>query len=133
MKRRVTVEIDHAALVRNYRRIAAKVRPAKVLCVLKANAYGLGVSAYAKTLAEAGCEDFGVAEPFEAMELLRVLKKRFLKELLVSVIKSHCFPTLIKRFGIYKFSTHHTIIRKNRSLPIKFFPFFSRKMKLCSF
>ena len=74
MKRRVTVEIDHAALVRNYRRIAAKVRPAKVLCVLKANAYGLGVSAYAKTLAEAGCEDFGVAEPFEAMELKGVLE-----------------------------------------------------------
>ena len=48
MKRRVTVEIDLKALVRNYRRIAAHVRPAKVLCVLKANAYGLGVAAYAR-------------------------------------------------------------------------------------
>ena len=73
MKRRVTVEIDLDALVRNYRRIVARVRPAKVLCVLKANAYGLGVAAYARALAEAGCEDFGVAEPFEAVELLRVL------------------------------------------------------------
>ena len=74
MKRRVVVEIDLKALVRNYRRIAAHVRPAKVLCVLKANAYGLGVGAYAKALAKAGCTMFGVAEPFEAMELKRSLE-----------------------------------------------------------
>jgi alanine racemase len=47
----------------------------KVLAVLKANAYGLGVGAYAKALAEAGCREFGVAEPFEALELLAVLKR----------------------------------------------------------
>ena len=74
MKRRVTVEIDLKALVRNYRRIAAHVRPAKVLCVLKANAYGLGVADYAKALAKAGCTMFGVAEPFEALELKKALK-----------------------------------------------------------
>ena len=73
MKRRVVVEIDLKALVRNYRKIAAHVRPAKVLCVLKANAYGLGVADYAKALASAGCTMFGVAEPYEALELLRVL------------------------------------------------------------
>ena len=75
MKRRVTVEIDLKALVRNYRRIAAHVRPAKVLCVLKANAYGLGVAAYARALASAGCGMFGVAEPFEAIELQDALAK----------------------------------------------------------
>ena len=75
MKRRVTVEIDLDALVRNYRRIAAHVRPAKVLCVLKANAYGLGVAAYARALASAGCGMFGVAEPFEAIELQQALAK----------------------------------------------------------
>ena len=73
MKRRVTVEIDLKALVRNYRRIAAHCRPAKVLCVLKANAYGLGVADYAKALAKAGCTMFGVAEPFEAIELKNAL------------------------------------------------------------
>ena len=73
MKRRVIVEIDLKALVRNYRKIAAHCRPAKVLCVLKANAYGLGVGAYAKALAKAGCTMFGVAEPFEAMELKKAL------------------------------------------------------------
>ena len=74
MKRRVTVEIDLKALVRNYRRIATHCRPAKVLCVLKANAYGLGVADYAKALAKAGCTMFGVAEPFEALELQRSLR-----------------------------------------------------------
>ena len=76
MKRRVTVEIDLKALVRNYRKIVAHVKPMKVLCVLKANAYGLGVAAYAKALAQAGCTDFGVAEPHEAMELIEVLSSR---------------------------------------------------------
>lgn len=74
MKRRVTLEIDLEALVRNYRRIAAYAKPAKVLCVLKANAYGLGVGEYAKALAKAGCKAFGVAEPYEALELARVFK-----------------------------------------------------------
>ncbi|MGN0855664.1 MAG: alanine racemase [Kiritimatiellia bacterium] len=73
MKRRVEVEIDLQALVRNYRRIAAHVKPMQVLCVLKANAYGLGVAAYAAALYGAGCRAFGVAEPFEALELLKVL------------------------------------------------------------
>ena len=76
MKRRVVVEIDLKALVRNYRRIAAHCRPAKVLCVLKANAYGLGVGAYAKALAKAGCTMFGVAEPFEALELRKALASK---------------------------------------------------------
>ena len=76
MQRRVRVEIDLKALVRNYRKIVAHVKPMKVLCVMKANAYGLGVGAYAKALAEAGCTRFGVAEPFEAMELKRVLAGR---------------------------------------------------------
>ena len=75
MKRRVQVEIDLGALVRNYERIAKRVKPLKVICVLKANAYGLGVAAYARALAAAGCERFGVAEPFEALELKKALPR----------------------------------------------------------
>lgn len=75
LRRRVWVEIDLKALVRNYRRIAAHVKPAGVLCVLKANAYGLGVGDYARALASTGCAGFGVAEPFEALELLEVLRR----------------------------------------------------------
>lgn len=69
LKRRVQVEIDLGALVRNYRKIAAHVKPLSVLCVLKANAYGLGVEAYAAALAKTDCAGFGVAEPFEALQL----------------------------------------------------------------
>jgi len=75
MKRRVWVEIDLDALKRNYAKIAAHVKPAKVLCVLKANAYGLGVVDYARALAETDCAGFGVAEPFEALELQKVLRR----------------------------------------------------------
>ena len=75
LKRRVRVEINLGALRRNYERIAAHAKPAKVLCVLKANAYGLGVGDYARALAGTDCAGFGVAEPFEALELIGVLKK----------------------------------------------------------
>ena len=71
--RRVRVEIDLQALKRNYSRIVRHVAPLEVLGVLKANAYGLGVGAYAKALHEAGCRNFGVAEPYEALELRKTL------------------------------------------------------------
>ena len=41
MKHRVRVEIDLAAIRRNYERVVRHVAPAEVLCVLKAGAYGL--------------------------------------------------------------------------------------------
>jgi len=95
IKRRVTVEIDLGALVRNYRKIVAHVKPMRVLCVLKANAYGLGVASYAKALCEAGCRDFGVAEPYEALELQSVLKRgRFAADvqILSSVLPDEIAP-----------------------------------------
>ena len=73
LERRVRLVVDLKALRRNFRRIAAAVDPAGVLCVLKANAYGLGVERYAAALAETSCVGFGVAEPFEALQLKRVL------------------------------------------------------------
>ena len=69
LKRRVWVEIDLERISSNYDKIAASVKPASVLAVLKANAYGLGVLAYAHALAKTNCAGFGVAEPFEAMQL----------------------------------------------------------------
>ena len=70
LQRRVWVEVDLGRLRENYCRIAESVRPAQVLCVLKANAYGLGVDRYASALAETDCIGFGVAEPHEALQLL---------------------------------------------------------------
>ncbi|MBR4654559.1 MAG: alanine racemase [Kiritimatiellae bacterium] len=69
LKRRVWVEIDLGKLRENYARISAAVKPARVLCVLKANAYGLGVMPYARALGETDCAGFGIAEPFEALQL----------------------------------------------------------------
>ncbi len=98
MKHRVWVEIDLGALVANYRKIAAHVKPAKVLCVLKANAYGLGVAAYAKALAAAGCDHFGVAEPYEALELKDVFANAKAKpdiQILSSVLPDE-IPAMVK-------------------------------------
>ena len=88
MDRRVVVEIDLKALVRNYRRIAAHVKPAKVLCVLKANAYGLGVAPFARALGAAGCRNFGVAEPYEALELAAALKAAGVRDAEVQILSS---------------------------------------------
>ncbi len=69
LKRRVWVEVNLGKLRKNYAKIAAAVKPAQVLCVMKANAYGLGVEPYAAALASTDCAGFGVAEPFEALQL----------------------------------------------------------------
>ncbi len=74
LKRRVWVEVDLGKLRRNYAKIAAAVKPAQVLCVMKANAYGLGVEPYAAALAPTDCAGFGVAEPFEALQLAELLQ-----------------------------------------------------------
>lgn len=86
MKHRVEVEIDLEALVKNYHKIASHVSPLKVLAVLKANAYGLGVAAYAKALYAAGARQFGVAEPFEALEIGKVLPKDAEIQILSSIL-----------------------------------------------
>lgn len=96
---RVSVEIDLGALARNYGRIARRVAPLDVVCVLKANAYGLGVVPYAKTLAEAGCRDFGVAELREAFQLLDVFRRlpegrRPRVQILSSVLPEEIAPAL---------------------------------------
>ena len=66
---RAWMEVDLAGLRRNYARVAKAVRPASVLCVVKAGAYGLGAEAFARTLAKCGAAAFGVATPEEAMEV----------------------------------------------------------------
>ena len=69
MKKRVWLEVDLDVLSGNYGRIAGAVRPCVVIGVLKANAYGLGVGSVARSLYEAGCRCFGVADLYEALEL----------------------------------------------------------------
>lgn len=88
LKRRVWVEVDLGKLRANYGRIASAVRPARVLCVLKANAYGLGVLPLAQALAETDTAGFGVAEPFEALQLTQAMDAGALARKGVHVLSS---------------------------------------------
>jgi alanine racemase len=58
--------LDVAALVENWRRLAARARPAECSAVVKANAYGLGIEVVVAALARAGCRCFFVAHLEEA-------------------------------------------------------------------
>ena len=63
------LEVDLDVLAENYRVIATHVAPAKVMPILKANAYGHGLVAVAKKLERAGAPYLGVAYLEEALRL----------------------------------------------------------------
>lgn len=67
--RRAWVEIDLAALARNYHRLVARVAPARIVAVVKADAYGHGATAVARALEPLGVAAFAVALAEEAIEL----------------------------------------------------------------
>jgi alanine racemase len=66
---RAWIEVDHAAIRWNLSVIRRLSGPAQVIGVVKANAYGHGAVAVARTLAEAGVERLAVATVDEAIEL----------------------------------------------------------------
>ncbi len=90
--RRVWLEISLDTLTGNYRKIAAAVAPANVFTVLKANAYGLGGLPIAQALAKAGASGFGVAEPYEALQLLPLGKP---VQILSSILPDEIGPMVV--------------------------------------
>lgn len=66
---RIWLEVDLDTLEQNFKRICSAVKPLKVMAVLKANAYGLGVMPIAERLLKAGADGFCVAELREAVQL----------------------------------------------------------------
>ena len=66
---RIWLEVDLDILEDNFKRICKTVAPLKVMAVLKANAYGLGVLPVAERLVKAGADGFCVAELREALQL----------------------------------------------------------------
>ncbi|HVC43489.1 MAG TPA: alanine racemase [Candidatus Binataceae bacterium] len=62
-------EIDLGALRANYRALSAYTNGAKLMAVVKANAYGHGAVEVATALRREGCAHFGVATIEEAREL----------------------------------------------------------------
>lgn len=61
--------IDLGALRRNYEKLVALAKPARVSAVVKADAYGLGAARVAEVLVDAGCRHFFVAHCGEAAAL----------------------------------------------------------------
>ena len=66
---RAWVEVDHAAIRSNLEAIRQRAGTAQVIAVVKANAYGHGAVAVARTLLGAGVERLAVATVDEAVEL----------------------------------------------------------------
>jgi alanine racemase len=74
-----TIQVDLAAIRANYQLIKEHVKPAKVMAVVKANAYGHGMLEVAKTLDAMGVDALGVADMTEAIELRKSgIKSRIL-------------------------------------------------------
>ena len=67
--RRAVAAIDLRALRANYRALGAYTNGSKIMAVVKADAYGHGAVAIARTLRDEGCAHFGVATVSEAREL----------------------------------------------------------------
>lgn len=63
------IEIDLAALTANFKALERQASNAKVMCVLKANAYGHGLIECARHLEKLGAPYFGVALLQEGIEL----------------------------------------------------------------
>jgi alanine racemase len=67
--RPTVAEIDLASLRANYAALSAYTNGAKIMAVVKADAYGHGATAVARALCGEGCAHFGVATVEEAREL----------------------------------------------------------------
>jgi alanine racemase len=68
-----TLAVDLKALCSNYRLLRARHERRACAAVVKANAYGLGVSEVSKALWNEGCREFFVATLAEAIELRTLL------------------------------------------------------------
>ncbi|MDR3500861.1 MAG: alanine racemase [Parvibaculum sp.] len=67
----LTVDLD--AVAANYRQLQSYAPGAEVAGVVKANAYGLGLAPVVRTLADAGCKTFFVADATEGVALRAAL------------------------------------------------------------
>ena len=65
------LEVDVAAIRRNYRRLRDLVGPQTRICpVIKGNAYGMGASEVGRVLQQAGASMLAVYDANEALEVL---------------------------------------------------------------
>jgi len=102
---RVWAEIDPAALAHNIVLLKSRFAPARVMAVVKADAYGHGVAQIAPLCAEAGLTDFGVATPAEGAALRSLIPPAAAIYLLGPALPSeapaivhHCLTLLVSSF-----------------------------------
>ena len=67
------LQVNLAALARNYQRLQEAAAGAECAAVVKADAYGLGINEVARRLAREGCETFFVTNFDEGFELREIL------------------------------------------------------------
>ena len=93
---RAWMEVDEDALIYNYQ-LAKSLCEDKTtfICVVKANAYGLGIRRTVGTLREAGAEWFAVAAPEEALAARRAAEDAHI--LLLGPADESYLPALISR------------------------------------
>jgi alanine racemase len=60
-------------LQHNYRLLSSRAKPAKIMAVVKANAYGHGLAPVSSALFDEGCRHFSVTDASEGMELRELL------------------------------------------------------------
>ena len=65
--------VDLAAIAHNVAVVKEAVAPARLMCVVKADAYGHGIERVAPVMEEAGADAFGVATLSEAVALRQVI------------------------------------------------------------
>jgi alanine racemase len=69
------LQVNLAALARNYHRLQQAAPEAECAAVVKADAYGLGIQKVARRLADEGCKTFFVTNYDEGFELREILPK----------------------------------------------------------
>ena len=69
---RTWAEIDLSALIHNFDIIKSKAENAKIMAVVKADAYGHSVEDIAPVLDKAGADSFAVSNIDEALELRKI-------------------------------------------------------------
>ena len=93
---RAWAEVDEDALLHNYRLARSLCRKETAfICVVKANAYGLGLFRTVQTLTEDGADWFAVAAPEEALTARRAAPKAHI--LLLSPAEESYLLSLIRQ------------------------------------
>ncbi len=97
-EKRCFAQVDLDAIVHNYNYVSNTINDAKIMAVVKANAYGHGALAVAKLLLQNGAQYFGVSGLHEALEL----RKNGINAHIL--IFGHTSPKAVKTLAKYNIS-----------------------------